>query len=153
VARMDIRAIWLGNLRSERRITRETIAAMADGDMQFRPTEQQMSFGAQALHIISAQKTLLEGMQGKEWNWELGIDTAHFPTQAAILAKFDEVMAEELAYYEGLEPGQYDRTVRVPWGDEEPMVQLLYSFLAHETHHRGQMVTYLRLKGMQPPSY
>lgn len=149
---MDIKSIWLSSLKSERRITRETIAALADGDVQFRPTEQQMCFGAQALHVVSCQKALLERLQGKEWNWEQGIDLAHFPTLDLILAKFDQVMAEEVAYYESLESPQYDREVVVPWGTDS-MLGLMMGFLTHEAHHRGQMVAYLRLKGMQPPSY
>lgn len=150
---MNIKAIWVTNLKNERRITRETIAAMVDGDVQFRPTAEQMCFGAQALHLASAQKTLLDALQEKEWNWEQGMNLDAFPTLEAILQKFDEITALEVTFYDGLEPEQYDRTIQTPWGAPEPMVQLLYSFLAHETHHRGQMVTYLRLKGMQPPPY
>jgi len=150
---MNIKEIWLSNLKNERRITRETIAAMTDGDVQFRPTAEQMSFGGQALHLTSAQKTLVDAFQGKEWVWDQGLDLEKFPTLDAILQKFDEIMAFELAYYQELEPEQYDRVIQTPWGAPEPMVQLMYSFLAHETHHRGQMVTYLRLKGMQPPRY
>jgi uncharacterized damage-inducible protein DinB len=61
--------------------------------------------------------------------------------------------AADLAYYESLENEQFDRLIQTPWGAQEHMVQLIYSFLTHETHHRGQLVTYLRLKGMQPPAY
>jgi len=150
---VNIKEIWLANLKSERRITRETIAAMVDGDLHYRPTPEQMTFGGQALHLISAQKTLLEALQGKEWKWDQGMDLERFPTMEAVLQQFDEVMALELAFYGGLEPEQYDRAVKTPWGAPEPFVQLLYGFLAHEAHHRGQMVTYLRLKGMQPAQY
>jgi uncharacterized damage-inducible protein DinB len=150
---MDIRSMVLANLRSERRLTRETIAAMTDGDVNFRPTPEQMSFGGQALHIISCQKTLLDALQGKGWNWKTGIDSQAYPTQEAILAKFDEVTEEELAYYGGLDPELFGRLVSTPWGEPEPLLQLVYSFLAHEAHHRGQMVAYLRLKGMTPPKY
>jgi uncharacterized damage-inducible protein DinB len=150
---MNIKDIWLTNLQSERRITRETVAALGGGNVAFRPTEQQMTFGAQALHLISAQKTLLLGIQGKEWNWNQGIDTEHYPTLDAVLSVFDAVTAEELAYYQGLEPEQYDRHIPTPWGEPEHMVQLLYAFLAHEAHHRGQMVVYLRLMGLQPAQY
>jgi uncharacterized damage-inducible protein DinB len=150
---MNIKEIWLQNLKGERRVTRDTIAAMTDGDVLYRPTEEQMCFGAQALHIVSCNKTLLDAFAGKGFNWEQGMTLENYPTLEAILHQFDAVMAEELAYFEGLEPEQYDQVIQTPWGNEEHMVQMLYSFLAHETHHRGQMVTYLRLKGMQPPRY
>ncbi|HWI60536.1 MAG TPA: DinB family protein [Symbiobacteriaceae bacterium] len=150
---MNIKEIWLANLKGERKMTREAVANMTDGDLQFKPTEGQMTFGEQALHLISAQKTLVDAFQGKDWVWDQGYTLANFPTLDAVLKVFDEVTAFEVAFYEELQPEQYDRMIQTPWGTPEPMVKLMYSFLTHEAHHRGQMVTYLRLKGMQPPAY
>ncbi|HLN65225.1 MAG TPA: DinB family protein [Symbiobacteriaceae bacterium] len=150
---MEIKSILLGNLQTERRITRETIAALRDGEVLYKPTEQQMCFGDQALHIVTSWHTLRDGLQGKEWVWERGYTVAKYPTLEAILAEFDAMHAADLAYYESLENEQFDRLIQTPWGAQEHMVQLIYSFLTHETHHRGQLVTYLRLKGMQPPAY
>lgn len=150
---MNMKEIWLHSLRHERRITRETIAAMTDGDMQFKPTEGQMPFGQQALHIVSCQKTLVDAFKTGEWNWEQGFDLAKFPTREAILETFDKGTEAEMAYFESLEPEEFGRIIKTPWGSSEPMAQLCISFLAHEGHHRGQMVTYLRLKGMQPAHY
>lgn len=150
---MDVRKIFLDNLQAERRITRETIAAMADGDMQFKPTEDQMAFGAHALHLISAHETLLDGLHGKGWNWDRGIDLERYPTQEAILAKLDELGAAELACYGSMEEEQLGRMIPITWGSPEPALQLMISFLTHECHHRGTMVAYLRLKGMKPAPY
>jgi uncharacterized damage-inducible protein DinB len=150
---VDIKSILLANLQGERRITRETITAMTDGDMQYKPTEGQMSFGQQALHLISCQHTLRDGMQGKEWVWERGYTLDKYPTAEAILAEWDAMHAADVAYYESLENAQYDRMVHTAWAAQEHFVQLFYSFLTHESHHRGQMIAYLRLKGMNPPAY
>ncbi|HYG57968.1 MAG TPA: DinB family protein [Symbiobacteriaceae bacterium] len=150
---MNMKEIWLQSLSSERRLTRETIAAMKDGDVQFKPTEEQMPFGLQALHIVSCQKTLVEAFRTNEWHWEQGYDLVKFPTLEAILTAFDQGQAAETGYYESLEPEEFGRIIKTPWGSSEPVIQMLYSFLAHEAHHRGQMVTYLRLKGMVPPQY
>ena len=150
---MDIKTVFLHSLKFERRLTRETITAMTDGDMAFAAAEGQMGFGAQALHVISCQETLLEAMKHGTWNWERGINLEQFPTQEAILAKFDELQATELAYYGGLEPEEFSRPVATAWGPPEPLFQLALSFLTHEAHHRGQMIVFLRLKGMQAPKY
>lgn len=150
---MDIKAVFLHNLAFERRLTRETITAMKDGDMAFAAVEGQLGFGAQALHVISCQETLREAMQQGTWNWERGINLEQFPTQEAILAKFDEMHAAELAFYGSLEPEEFFRPVRTAWGGPEPLFQLAVSFLTHEAHHRGQMIVFLRLKGMQAPRY
>ncbi|MGE5674937.1 MAG: DinB family protein [Mycobacterium leprae] len=150
---MWVKKALLENLRVERRLTRETIAAMSDSEVQFRPTDEQMSFGEQALHVISAQETLLDGLQGKGWVWERETKISAYPTQTAILAKFDEVVATEHAYYESLADADFGRMIPNTWGPPEPVLQLIVSFLAHEAHHRGQMVAYLRLKGITPPKY
>jgi uncharacterized damage-inducible protein DinB len=150
---LDIQSILLHNLQFERRLTRETIAAMVDGDIQFKPTEAQMSFGAQALHFISAQETLFDAFRGNGWVWDRSITLEAFPTLQAILTKYDEQTAMELDYYRSLDPDQFGRPVNTAWGGPEPLVQLAFAFLTHEAHHRGQMITYLRLKGMEPPKY
>lgn len=150
---MDLKAVVLETLRTERRTTRDAIAALGDGAVSFRPTGEQMSFGAQALHLISCQATLMQAFQGKGWNWNQGIDEEHFPTLPVILARFDEMHQAELAFYEGLESEELARPVATAWGEPEPMLQLAISFLAHESHHRGQLVVYLRLMGMTPPRY
>lgn len=150
---MEMKAIWLEQLKGERRLTRETITAMTDGDMQFKATPEQMSFGAQALHIISSQETLMDAINGNGWQWERGTTIQHYPTREAILNHFDYVCANEQALYANMEPEQLFRMMPTAWGPPEPLVQLAISFLTHEAHHRGQMITYLRLKGMKPASY
>ncbi|HEY3364361.1 MAG TPA: DinB family protein [Symbiobacteriaceae bacterium] len=150
---MDVKQILLESLEKERRLTRETIAAMTDGDVEFKPTPGQMSFGSQALHIAGSWAVFLEGIQGQGWNWEKISSLADYPTLPAILAKLDDVTAAEAAYYKDLEPEAFMRDVHTGWGPPEPLAKLIISFLAHEAHHRGQLVTYLRLKGMTPAQY
>lgn len=150
---MDLKTVVLQTLGAERRITRETIAAMADGDVAFKPTGEQMSFGAQALHLTSAQETLYQAFHDNTWVWDRGLTLARYPTLPSILAEFDEMHTQEMAYYESLTQQDYSREVPTAWGPPEPMLQLIMSFLAHEAHHRGQMICYLRLKKMQPPKY
>jgi uncharacterized damage-inducible protein DinB len=150
---MDIKAIWLEQLKGERRITRETITAMTDGDMQFKATPEQMSFGAQALHIISCQETLMDAINGNGWQWDRGTTMQYYPTQEAILNRFDYVYAHEQALYVNMEIEQFFRMIPTAWGAPEPVIQLAMGFLTHEAHHRGQMVTYLRLKAMKPAQY
>jgi uncharacterized damage-inducible protein DinB len=150
---MNMKQILIENLRFERRLTRETIAAMPENDLAFRPTAEQRSFGDQALHLISCQETLMDAFQGKGWQWDRGNTLEHYPTQASILAKLDAVYAIEQAYYENLESEEFFRPVSTTWGPPEPLIQLALSFLTHEAHHRGQMVAYLRMTGMTPPTY
>lgn len=150
---MDLKAVVMKTLRFERKLTRETLANMADGDMSFRPTPEQMDFGAQGLHILSAWSTLLGALSGQGWVWDQGMTREKYPTQAAILELCDAETARLFSYVEGLTNEQLAREIQTGWGTQESLLQLFIDWAAHESHHRGQMVTYLRLKGMKPPAY
>lgn len=152
-AKVDLKAALLKTLRFERRLTRESVAAMADADMAYRPTPEQMAFGTQALHLLSAFATLLEALAGKGWVWDQGFTLENYPTREAILQLYEEETARLEQFIVGLAPGRFGEMIQTGWGTQEPLVQLLIDWIAHESHHRGQMVTYLRLKGIKPPRY
>lgn len=150
---MELKQVALKTLRFERKLTRETVANMTDGDMGYRPTPEQMDFGTQALHIHSAYATLMGALSGQGWVWDQGMTREKYPTQEAILKVIDDETARLFALIEGLSEERLAEEVQTGWGTQEPVFQLLVDWFAHESHHRGQMVTYLRLKGMTPPRY
>lgn len=149
---MEIKRVWLANLTAERKRTRETVAAIAGHDLSYRPTPEQRRFGDQVLHVIAVQQALLGALRGEGWNWGASEAEAPLPELAEILRRFDQMHAAELAYYEGLDEADFGRPVTL-FGQSEPMLYWLLDFLAHETHHRGQMVVYLRLLGIAAPRY
>ncbi len=150
---MNAGEVLLATMRDERRMTRAAIADIPEDALAYRPTPEQMSLGGQALHIIACQETLLEALQTGRWEWDRGLTLERFRTREAILARFDEMNAAQEAYFGGLEPEQLGRPVQTAWGSKETVLQLALSFLAHDAHHRGQIVTYLRLKGIKPAVY
>jgi uncharacterized damage-inducible protein DinB len=150
---LDLKSIFLANLAFERRLTRETISAMPSTEFHFSPTPEQMPFGSQALHIISSHETLREALEEGRWNWKRQIDIEHFGTQQSILTKFDDMHERSILLFENLEVEEFMRLVQTDWGAKESVFHLALSFLTHEAHHRGQMVVYLRLKGITPPTF
>lgn len=149
---MDFTSL-LEEFQHTRRLTREIFLAMTDGDVQFRPTPEQMAFGMQLLHTISCWQTLERAAGGAAWQWDLGYTLEAYPSQSTILALLDDLTTKSEAFWRGLEPEEWTKGQSVPWGAPQPLIQLFVSFLVHEGHHRGQMVTYLRQKGMTPPPY
>jgi uncharacterized damage-inducible protein DinB len=96
-------------------------------------------------------QSLLGGREARDWDTdtELKVDTKSKEEMIAVVNNtFDETMAfikqfevirldEELDYF-GLK-----RTKR----------QILLVLADHITHHRGQMLVYMRLNGLKPPRY
>ncbi|MFZ5825032.1 MAG: DinB family protein [Bacillota bacterium] len=152
-AQVDVKAIVLKTLRFERRLTRESVAAMADADMNFQPTPEQMAFGQQALHILSAYATLLGALAGQGWVWDQGLTLEKYPTREAILQLYDEETARLERFLEELAPERFGEIIQTGWGTQESLAQILIDWIAHECHHRGQMVVYLRLREATPPRY
>lgn len=150
---MELKQIALKTFHFERKLTRETVANMTDGDMGFRPTPEQMDFGTQALHILSAYATLMGALSGQGWVWDQGMTRERYPTQEAILKLLDAETDRLVSFLDDMTERQLTEEVQTGWGTQEPVFQLLVDWFAHESHHRGQMVTYLRLKGMTPPRY
>lgn len=150
---MEWSASLLEEFQHTRRLTREIFLAMTDGDVQFRPVEEQMAFGMQLLHAVSSWQTLERAAGGAEWQWDLGYTLDAYPSQSTILTLLDDLTAKSVAFWGGLESVEWTRNQSVPWGAPQPLVQLFVSFLVHEGHHRGQMVSYLREKGLIPPPY
>jgi uncharacterized damage-inducible protein DinB len=150
---MSLPQSLLEEFQHTRRLTRDIFLAMTDGDVQFRPTPDQMAFGSQLLHILSCWQTLERALGGAEWNWDLGYTLEAYPSQAQILTLLDDLTTKGEAFWRNLEPEEWLREQSVPWGAPQPLVQLYVSWLVHEGHHRGQMVSYLRQKGMVPPPY
>jgi len=150
---VDLKSTLLATLAFERRLTRETISAMPGAEFLFSPTPEQMSFGSQALHIISTHETLREALSHGRWNWDRQIDIEHYDTRESVITRFDEMHADSIRLFEQLEVEEFMRLVQTDWGAKEIVLHLAFNFLTHEAHHRGQMVVYLRLKGITPPKY
>lgn len=150
---MTVSSSLLNEFQATRRLTREIFLAMTDGDVKYSPTPEQMPFGSQLLHIMSCWQTLERAAQGEDWQWDLGYTLDAYPTHGQILALLDDLTAKSQGFWGDLEPEEWLRDQSVSWGAPMELMELFVSFLVHEGHHRGQMVSYLRGKGMTPPPY
>lgn len=131
--------------------TLEVARAMPPEQYNFRPTPEEMSFGEQLEHMaenmmwlssnyltgISVESPLLikEGRNPEEIIalMELALNTA----REAILRANPEGLSATVDFFAG------------------PMTrrQIILLLHDHHTHHRGQLVVYLRLNGIKPPRY
>lgn len=126
---------------------------MPDSLYDFRPMENMYSFDQQLHHIVEHLRWITNDyLMGSEDPYQrapyerlnanerlASVRSVFQDVREAIMALDDTDLQIKYAF----RPAGYDlRTI-----------DLLYLLLDHTTHHRGQLVVYLRLNNIQPPKY
>ena len=128
---------------------------MPEEQYGYKASPESMTFAENLMHIAWAMdwhsQTLLNGREARNWNTdtELKVDTKNkkemiatisttFDKTIQLLASFDTTKFNDKLDYLGL-----TRTKR----------QIFLLLADHITHHRAQMLVYLRLNGLKPPRY
>lgn len=121
----------------------------------FKATPESMSFAEHLMHIAWAMdwhsKSLMGGRDTRNWetDTELKVDNKSkeemiatisntFDVTSTFISEFDIKKLDERLDYFGA-----NRTKR----------QILLLLTDHITHHRAQMLVYMRLNGLKPPRY
>ena len=141
----DARAIW-----SE--ITgyiTQSAQDMSDADYAYRPTPEVRTFGQLIAHIAGSQHLMCAAALGEAGGSEDDIEktkTSKSDIVAALRAS-NEYCARAYA--------QTDDQVTASsklFGEEHSRLYALILNATHDNEHYGNIVTYMRLKGMVPPS-
>lgn len=128
---------------------------MPEGKYKFKATPESKSFAENLMHISWAMdwhsQSLLGGRKARDWetDMELRVDQKSkaemiatvertFDATIELIKAFDISKLNDELDYLGL-----NRTKR----------QILLLLADHITHHRAQMLVYLRLNGITPPRY
>ena len=137
-----------------RAATRKLAEAIPPGKESFRPAEGAMPLGEHILHVVSGEKTVVDAHTTTPgvWEWKLGVDIEHYPTVRDILQVLDEQTERTRDYFSSLCDADLTTKVKLPWGDEWTLDELWHVWLIHEAHHRGNVITTLRVAGVEPPA-
>ena len=115
----------------------------------FKPVADQMSYGEQLLHIANnmfwlSSDFLLGNKLDKQTNTH--------PSKKEIINIVSAAYDSGLASHHRLTTAQLDEMVKFFAGPKTRR-QILVLMHDHQTHHVGQLIVYLRLKGIKPPGY
>lgn len=126
-------------LETTKAYTLAVLDAMPDGDYTFKPNEEQRTFAAQAYHIVYSIDYFHRAFSnGGDAQWQPGDENSKSKKELIEWAKskFDEMNSFILSQE-----------------SDDRLTAGVMSYLDHNAHHRGQIITYLRLKGINPPQY
>ena len=126
------------------------VASYPESAYGFKPSPEEMSFQEQVLHIVDNINFLSSSF--------LLTDVPVKRSEKAVLSKQELLTILADAYDRGavahtkLRADQLDEKIKFFAGPKTRR-QMLILMHDHQTHHLGQLIVYLRLNGIKPPSY
>ena len=142
-------------------VTIRAIAALRDADLDFRPQPGMRTPRELIFHIYTQEKLLAEAARLGQFTMELANgsnpeDSSNAAALAALATVRDAVeyanachqAAEDV--FRALSDEQVARPIESPFGTYPAWQYFLFGYDEH-WHHRGQLYTYLRLLGKEPP--
>lgn len=124
----------------------ETLEAMPEDAYTFQPVDSAKTFSEQASHIITTMHWQMEKLGFTE------LPEFQNRSKEQLIQSYHLLFAYLLSELTSMNGDQLKETVGVFYG-ESTKRRLLNLLDNHVTHHRAQMVMYLRMKGITPPSY
>lgn len=122
---------------------------MPEENYAFRPTPEVRSFRQLLGHIADAQYMFCSAVLGKPTPAP-GVEKTK-TSKADLIAALKEAFAYCDSAYAGMTDAKLAETVKF-FGREQARATVLSFNTAHNNEHYGNIVTYLRMKGIVPPS-
>jgi uncharacterized damage-inducible protein DinB len=122
---------------------------MPEENYAFKPTPDVRSFGQLVGHVADAQYMFCAAVLGKTAP-RPGVEK-NKTTKADLVLALKEAFAYCDTAYDGFTDAQAAETVKFFGGDQAKTTVLSFN-TGHNFEHYGNIVTYLRLKGLVPPS-
>ncbi|WPP52989.1 DinB family protein [Catalinimonas niigatensis] len=118
----------------------------------YQPTEDVFTFAEQLMHtaanIYFLNATYVQDEEMEDFDLE-----TEGKSKEEIIQLLREAIASVDASYKALSPEEENEAVNLFNRIETNKKRVLLLIRDHMTHHRGQLVIYLRMNGIEPPSY
>ncbi|MFK8163793.1 MAG: DinB family protein [Lewinella sp.] len=149
---------WLEKWESSRAYTLEALALIPDTSLTFRPTEGQMSVQEQIQHIsgnmFGLSRRFLDyepdNFDEKALSNQL---KAEFLDREALTTLLNKAYDFGAAAVKNLPAERWEEEVPNFFAGPKSRRVIVYLLQDHATHHRAQVLIYLRLLGLDPPRY
>lgn len=138
--------------RSATDYTQKVMGAMPQKQYGFKPSKAEMSFEEQLVHMANNMNWLRSNF--------LTDDQAPYPERMEVKGKsrkeIVEILNKSLKYIQKISETFDEKRLdeKVEFQSQMLTKRQIFSLLSdHHTHHRAQLLVYLRLKGETPPEY
>ena len=121
---------------------------MSDADFAFKPVATVRSFAQIVAHVADDEMGWCAQILGEP------LKQTQFEKTLTAKADVVKVIKDAGAYCEkayGMTDAEASATTTI-WGGQQPKIRGLMDNAAHDWEHYGNIVTYMRIKGLVPPS-
>jgi len=139
-------------IEQESAATRKVIAAIPNGNRDYKPDPKSRTAWDLAVHLAIADMWFADSIASGEFKWTGDPPTPPEMTDPRAVATWHEKnMTQRLTKLRALTPEQLMRPVDA-FGMKQPAVMWLMMMNNHQVHHRGQLAAYLRAAGSKVPA-
>jgi len=146
---------YLERLENSQKYLIQVAETMPEDKYDFKATPEEMSFAENLLHIGFAMnwhgQSLIGGRETLDWNTDTQYKTAN-RSKAEMIKIVNETFNRTIKTIKEVDPLKLDDELEY-FGLTRSKRQIFLMLTDHITHHRGQMLVYLRLNGFVPPRY
>lgn len=144
-------AEFLTKWSSMKGYTVEILEAMPEDKLDFKPTEDVMSFREMVMHIAGANIMMANNFLKKG---DAGVDMEKKdPNKAELKEMVEKSFDFVAATCSSLTEAELAEEVEVFGGNKITRRQVENLIDTHGVHHRGNLIVYLRLSGVEPPAF
>ncbi len=122
---------------------------VTEANYSFKPTPTVRSFGELIAHVAGSQHLICATALGEKAGAEDDVEKSA-KTKAAIVKALKESTAHCAKAY-AIAPAEFGKEIEL-FGGKNTKIGALALNAVHDGEHYGNVVTYMRLKGMVPPS-
>lgn len=141
-----------GAIEHESAATRKVIAAVPNGNRNYKPDPKSRSAWELAIHLAVGDVWFADSIRSGKFVWTGEPPTPPEMTDPAAVAKWHEKhLGDRLAKLRAMTPEQMLRPVEF-FGTTAPAATWLVMMNNHSVHHRGQLAAYLRPSGSKVPA-
>lgn len=148
-------------LKHAKEYTIQVAEAMPAEDYGFRPSDSVRSFGEQMTHIgMSTSMILHTFIKGEEMKMSMAeagkLEKSIGASKEETIKLLNNAFDDAISSLNKMDPNELNKTFVFIFSPDKPEFTNEQGFLFlrdHGTHHRGQAIIYLRMKGIKAPSY
>ncbi|MFD2823371.1 DinB family protein [Lacinutrix iliipiscaria] len=146
---------YLERLENSRKYLILVAETMPEEKYNFSASPESLTFAENLLHIGYAidwhSQSLLGGRESRDWKTDTIFKTAN-KTKEEMIATINKTFDEAIKLITQFDTKQFNDELDY-FGLQRTKRQIFLLLADHITHHRGQMLVYLRLNGLVPPRY